>query len=126
MEQRFKLEKLKLVNGKQEVDESFKARTATSSTLEENKGQFEFKNLEYGTYRLTETKAPEGYNLLRASTDIEINSEKVEYVGELSNKEKTALPITGGAGKSTLIIAGTFVLILLIMIKKKRIYVVRK
>lgn len=122
----FKLEKLKLVNGKQEVDESFKARTATSSTLEENKGQFEFKNLEYGTYRLTETKAPEGYNLLRASTDIEINSEKVEYVGELSNKEKTALPITGGAGKSTLIIAGTFVLILLIMIKKKRIYVVRK
>ena len=122
----FKLEKLKEVNGKMEIDKSFATKTATTSSKEATLGKLEFKNLEYGTYRLTETKAPEGYSLSKNSTQIEITSEKKDYVGELLNKEKTTLPLTGGTGRNILIAVGAFFLIVLFMIKKKRIYVVRK
>lgn len=121
----FKLEKLKDVNGKMVIDESFNTRTATSSTSDATLGQFEFKNLQYGTYRLTETKAPEGYNLIKNTTDIEINSDNTEYNGKLSNKQKTILPLTGGFGRNTLIAVGIFIIIILILIKKKRIYIVK-
>lgn len=121
----FKLEKLKEVNGKMEIDKSFATKTATTSSKEAILGKLEFKNLEYGIYKLTETKAPEGYSLSKNSTQIEITPEKTDYVGELSNKEKTTLPLTGGTGRNILIAVGVFFLILLFMIKKKRIYVIR-
>ena len=121
----FKLEKLKNVGGEMVIDENFDARTTTSSSATDTLGKVEFENLEYGTYRLTETKAPEGYNLLRTSTDIEITSDNTDYIGVLSNKEKTALPVTGGFGRNILIISGALIIIILILIKKKRIYIVR-
>ena len=117
----FKLEKLKEVNGKMEVDKSFTTKTATTSSKEATLGKLQFKNLEYGTYKLTETKAPEGYSLSKNPTQIEITSEKPDYVGELSNKVKMTLPLTGGVGRNILIVVGAFFLIVLFIIKKKRI-----
>ena len=74
----FKLEKMKDDNGKLVVDESFNELTGVTNEHgelmwkkadgNEVKG---FTNLEAGTYRLTETKAAENYNLLSAPIEVE-------------------------------------------------------
>ena len=74
----FKLEKMKDDNGKLVVDESFNELTGVTNEHgelmwkkadgNEVKG---FTDLEAGTYRLTETKAAENYNLLSAPIEVE-------------------------------------------------------
>ena len=55
----FKLEKL-TVDGT--IDSAFTAQTVTTGDENEELGFAKFENLEDGTYQITETKAPEGYN----------------------------------------------------------------
>lgn len=111
----FKLEKLIEENGKTVVDPNFIAITQITSNTEEIRGQANFANLEYGKYRITETKAPEGYNLLNKPIDIEISSDNTDISLMISNKAKIVLPVTGGMGTTKLTIIG--ILAILVGIK---------
>ena len=70
----FKLEKL-TADGKNAIDSAFEAQTVTTGDGKENGelGSAKFQNLEDGTYQITETKAPDGYNLLKSPIKVEIN-----------------------------------------------------
>ena len=117
----FKLEKLKKDGGKIEVDENFKVQTKTTEAKEgDTKGQVKFENLQYGTYRLTEIKAPQGYNLLPEIFEIEITEENIDYTGEISNRAVTRIPDTGSFGKIGSIILGIIVLGTVFTVKVKR------
>ena len=79
-------------------------------------GTATFSKLSVGTYRLTETQAPNGYNLLASPITIEITVENNAYVVtvngestgfnfsnntlafEIYNKPKLDMPATGGVG----------------------------
>ncbi len=92
----FKLEKL-TADGK-DVDTNFTAVTQTTSSETALLGTTMFTNLEYGKYRLTETKAPEGYHILKEPVEIEISAANVEQALTISDKLKPTLPATGGKG----------------------------
>lgn len=91
----FKLEKLKAgtTGGTQwEVDASYKfsnnqnyltGTTGTDGRITNNL----FTNLEPGRYRLTETKAHPGYNLLSKSIDIEFTQDGKCYIDDSKNPE---------------------------------------
>lgn len=100
------------------VDNSIGTKTATTA-----QGIAEFKDLEDGIYRLTETKTVKGYNLLKDPITIKI---KRNQVGEttvdgqpydfttdnntielqISNRMKFLLPKTGGYGAMLFILCG--------------------
>lgn len=120
----FKLEKMKkgTSTGELVVDNSFKARTVTTEGTDASSnplGIAEFKDLEDGTYRLTETKAAENHSLLKDPVIIVINrsdkclidNEKCEVVDNtisitISNQARFDLPATGGYGRYIVILGG--------------------
>ena len=114
----FKLQKIIDNNGEINIDENFEPIILTTKTEEETLGEVDFKNLEYGKYRLTETKAPNGYSLQRKPIDIEITETAPDYIGEVINKEKTVLPNTGGNGSIVLTMLGVFCIAIAIKIKE--------
>ena len=69
-------------------------------------GEAEFKGLKDGDYKLVETEAPEGYNMLTAPVDVKIEGGKatVDNLGALTatadvaNSTGSTLPETGGMG----------------------------
>lgn len=68
----FKLEKLvETTEGKTQVDTTYTGTTNDNGKITPNP----FTDLKPGTYRLTETKAHEGYNLLSKSIDIEFTQD---------------------------------------------------
>ena len=105
------------------VDDSFNERTVTTSQETETLGVALFENLEYGKYRLRETKAPAGYNLLRSTVDIEITDVNPDYESNLSNNLKTVLPPTGEIGQYIFVIAGILIIIYAIKMKNGRVNV---
>ncbi len=69
-----------------------------SGTTNSN-GELEWTGLDYGEYQLVETKAPEGYRILKNPIDVTINKENSDI--ELTvdnNKTGWELPTTGGLG----------------------------
>lgn len=121
----FKLEKMKenTSTGKLVVDNSFETKTVTTGDSGSLSGIAEFKDLEDGTYRLTETKTVAGYNLLKDPITIKINRNQVDgttvdgqaYVFttdkntielQISNRMKFLLPKTGGYGAMLFILCG--------------------
>ena len=104
----FKLEKL-TSDGK-EVDTSFTAVTQTTSAETALLGETTFTNLEYGKYRITETKAPDGYHILKEPVEIEISAANVEQALTISDKLKPTLPATGGKGTIAFVVIGALAL----------------
>lgn len=119
---KFKLERLLTDNTSGgdsfKVDNSFVAKTATTAH-----GIAEFKDLEDGTYRLTETETVKGYNLLKDPITIKINRNKADGTTvdgqpydfttdkntielQISNRMKFLLPKTGGYGAMLFILCG--------------------
>lgn len=137
----FKLEKL-TADGKNAIDSAFEAQTVTTGDGKENGelGSAKFKDLEDGTYQITETKAPEGYNLLKSPIKVEINrkdnSIKVDgdvfdkisdntITIQVANQAKFQLPATGSWSRLILgftgaIIAGTAVIMYLLLQKRRK------
>ena len=128
----FKLEKLS-GNG---VDATFGAVTGTTESVGGNAGKCSFKNLSEGSYRLTELKTVDGYNLLAAPIEFTlqngeclINGEKQNIVkGDaasdytvsliINNRKGFTLPHTGADAPSLwlliglpLLVAGLLVLV---------------
>lgn len=104
-----------------------------TATLESSStGRIDIEGLKEGTYYLKETKAPDGYNLLKTPVKIRIDSEGKIYVDEsttantgdvkVANKSGTVLPSTGGAGTTMIYLVGA-VLVLgsgVILVTKRR------
>ena len=130
-EAEFKLEKLT-------ADETITVKTVTTDKL----GLAKFENLEDGTYRITETKAPDGYNLLKSPIKVEINrgENSITVDGgknsigtlkentltiQVANQAKFQLPATGSWSRLILgftgaIIAGTAVIMYLLLQKRRK------
>ena len=125
----FKLEKMKenTSTNKLEVDESFKPQLVITGDKDSPSGSgiAEFKDLEDGTYRLTETKTVAGYNLLKDPITIKINrnqengttvdGKSYDFINakdkntielKISNRMKFLLPKTGGYGAMLFILCG--------------------
>lgn len=117
----FKLEKMKEETStrKPVVDDSFAARTVATGDSGSLSGIAEFKDLEDGTYRLTETKAAKNHSLLKDPVIIVINrngkslidNKKCEVVDNtisitISNQARFNLPATGGYGRYIVILGG--------------------
>ena len=87
----FKLEKLKAetTEGEPQVDKGYQFSSndnknyLTGITGADGKITNVFKDLEPGRYRLTETKAHEGYNLLSKSIDIEFTQDGKCYIDDV-------------------------------------------
>ena len=109
------------------VDPNFTAITVTTGGTDGSvgtaQGIAEFKDLKDGTYRLTETKAVQGYNLLKDPITIKIYRNNVTTVDgqsydftkatdkntielQISNRIKFLLPKTGGYGAMLFILCG--------------------
>lgn len=123
----FKLEKMKKDTSTKKlvVDDSFKPQSVTTGDSGSTLGIAEFKDLEDGTYRLTETKTVKGYNLLKDPITIKINRNQVNGTTvdgqsydfskakdkntielKISNRMKFLLPKTGGYGAMLFILCG--------------------
>ena len=86
-------------------------------------GTLEFAQLVPGHYRLTETKSPEGYELLTESICFQIPSEEqMEYEISLNilNEPSYQLPDTGGNGLEGGLAAGAGLLGCAALVRKKR------
>ena len=80
-------------------------------------GRFTIQGLGAGTYYLTETKQPAGYNKLKDPVtvvidndgNVTVDGEKVDPVKDpvkVENKTGTVLPSTGGAGTTMIYLVG--------------------
>ena len=132
----FKLEKL---NGK-DVDATFNGNkgsmTETTESVGGNAGKCSFKNLSEGSYRLTELKTVDGYNLLAAPIEFTLQDGKCQINGmdqdivngdaasgytvslTINNRKGFTLPHTGADAPSLwlliglpLLVAGLLVLV---------------
>ena len=119
----FKLEKMKKDTspGNLVVDNSFETQTVTTSGGASGSplGIAEFKDLEDGTYRLTETKAAKNHSLLKDPVIIVINRNGKSLIDNkpcdvvdntisitISNQARFDLPATGGYGRYIVILGG--------------------
>lgn len=115
----FKLEKLVEVDGKQEIDSSFDPITIITS----GNGEAIFDNLEWGTYRITEIEAPEGYKISKKGIEIvEVNGDSQENLDikiTIKNDKAYILPVTGGRGINIIISVVVCLLTIMTAIKIK-------
>ena len=95
----------------------YRYNTSGDTTLKSSdKGYIHIEGLKEGTYYLKETKAPDGYNLLKTPVKIRIDSEGKIYVDKsttantgdvkVANKSGKVLPSTGGAGTTMIYLVG--------------------
>ena len=87
----FKLEKLN-DNG---VDATFGAVTGTTKGVGDNAGKYSFENLSAGSYRLTELKTVDGYNLLAAPIEFTLQNGECRINGTEQEKMVTGNPAEG-------------------------------
>lgn len=100
----FKLEKLKDDNS---VDATFEAVTRTTENVGGNAGKCSFEKLSAGSYRLTELKTVDGYNLLAAPIEfvlkdgkclIKSTSQESMVTGDAANGYTVSLTINNRKG----------------------------
>ena len=103
---------------------------STNKTLTSlNNGRIDIEGLKAGTYYLKETKAPDGYNLLKTIQTINIEEDGsinlkdgVTDVVKVKNNSGIELPSTGGMGTTLIYLAGIVLVVLsgYVLISKRR------
>lgn len=101
---------------------------ATLTSLDN--GRIDIEGLKAGTYYLKETKAPDGYNLLKTIQKIEIGEDgSIKLNGDVitgdvnvKNNSGIELPSTGGMGTTLIYLAGIVLVVLsgYVLISKRR------
>ena len=100
----FKVEKL---DEEGNVDSTYDIEEQTTG----EDGKVLFEGLEVGKYRVTETKAPSGYELLKNSIEVEITGENRDIKLTAENELKLILPLTGDTNNTIgLIIIGAIII----------------
>lgn len=93
-------------------------------------GKFTIQGLGAGTYYLTETKQPAGYNKLSGPVTVVIDETGLVKVGEseanpvkVENKTGTVLPSTGGAGTTMIYLIGALLVLGsgIVLVTKRRV-----
>lgn len=120
-------------NLKFSLNESGKYRfnTLGTATLKsQSNGYIYIEGLKAGTYFLKETKAPDGYNLLKTIQKIEIgedgsiklNGDVITGDVKVKNNSGIELPSTGGMGTTLIYLAGIVLVVLsgYVLISKRR------
>lgn len=99
------------------------AEKVTEAVSDEN-GNVHIYGLAYGTYYLVETKAPNGYNLLRDPLEVVVdkNSHEAAEAYKVENYAGTELPETGGMGTAMYTFTGVSLMaaVCLTLFTKKR------
>ncbi|MGN1013489.1 MAG: SpaA isopeptide-forming pilin-related protein [Clostridia bacterium] len=108
----FKIEK---IDSEGNVDETFTTQEKTTGS----EGTIEFTELLVGKYRITETKAPIGYELAKEPLEFEITRNQKDLSITATDKLKLELPETG-AKNYTIIIAAIGLSIMIISILLRR------
>ena len=125
-----------LKDGVYVVDPDKAATEANATVISDANGKIYVNGLEAGEYTLTETVAPEGYNLLKSPIKVNIVAtydEEVTEVTEVTGNEKTIinrtgsiLPSTGGMGTTLFVVGGAVIMlaavVLLVASKKKKAF----
>ena len=94
--------------------------TPMDGSLTGDDGKVKFEALEIGKYKVTEIKAPEGYELLKESIEVQVTGSNRDIKLVAENSLKLELPITGNINYTAGYIAvGTLVMILALVINKK-------
>lgn len=103
---------------------------AVTTITSPKSGKFTIQGLGAGTYYLTETKQPAGYNKLSGPVEVEIDTNgnvKVDGANadpvKVENKSGTVLPSTGGMGTTMIYLVGA-VLVLgsgVVLVTKRRV-----
>ena len=117
---KIRLSKEDLLTGEKLEGAAFRLERRKSDTEWEIIGEYTsdssgiivINNLTYGTYKLKEIKAPDGYNLNleNAEVELEISEANANYELTVSNKAQPVLPETGTIGKILTIIIGCIVI----------------
>ncbi len=114
--------KVERIDESGDVDNTFEAQEKTTG----EDGKVKFEELEVGKYRVTETKAPEGYELLEKSKEVEITGENRDIKLIAENELKLELPETGSISYAIVISTiGVVIIILAVVLniqhKKKKV-----
>lgn len=106
----FKLEKLNDANGL--IDTTF---TAITDSTDSN-GAVTFSDLPLGEYRITETKAKAGYELLTEPIDIVLTADSPNITRTVENVKSIQLPNTGGTGTILFTIGGIAIIAVAVLL----------
>lgn len=107
---------------KQDKDGNWISIEGSEKTTPEN-GQLNWDKLVSGNYRLVETKAPKGYNLLAKPIEFTVNDgEKVSQTINVANVPKGQIPQTGGIGTILFTVLGVSLMgvALWVLVKDKK------
>ena len=109
----FKVEK---IDESGNVDNTFEAKELTTG----EDGKVIFEKLEVGKYKVTETKAPNGYELLKDSIEVEITSNNRDIKLVAENELKLELPETGSINYTIILgVVGIGIIVVAIILNKK-------
>lgn len=123
-----------------ESEKSATPKKITTTVTTPSTGKFKIQGLAAGTYYLTETKQPDGYNKLKeaikiviaedgtikygskSKVDTELNKMSADGAVEVENKTGSILPSTGGMGTTLFYIFGAILVVGsgVVLITKKR------
>lgn len=110
----YKIEKLD-ENGN--IDESF----TVVEKITGDDGKIQFNDLLVGKYRVTEIKAPDGYELNNTPIEVEITSSNRQINITLNDRLKLELPETGGKRIKIFYIIGIVLILTSIVINKSKV-----